>query len=420
MRIVHRIIFLVSIITLLVQSSYSQGFNNSSFPFLTDVTTAAEFSLNGAYTSLPSSSTTAAFYNPAQLGFEQDYKFALSFAPHNSSSINSITFRNYALRFNSNTKLGGKTLHYGASFILNQEDYGRIKLTSIEQPEGYGSTWLVYYSSKLSFGASIELFSGIDFLVGYSLNYFDVNHISIEFERLLHDFGSIIVLNPLDVLDFKTSNYNLQPILEYRFGSSIRNLGNPYSYSDEEFGGMANANNIAMPHQLSIGHSATLGIKSDLFSIPIQLLTVDMSRDVFDLLQKNFSENQSIFDSDISLSRNLLSGKSNVLVSVSEGLRFTVSETFEVSYGRNSYQYHNYNYEANGTYSIETNTLINRRKGFAFRLTGIKKLYLDSHFPFLKPYSMNFYWASQKMDNLNNISIIQNPVFWSVELTYSF
>ncbi|TNE72336.1 hypothetical protein EP331_07545 [bacterium] len=374
----------------------------------------------GAVSTLPSQSSMAAWYNPALLGYTPTRSLVVSLSPNNQAFFNDLSYSNYSVRYQNSIVKKNRTFDWGISLAYANEDFGVLQVTTIDQPEGTGETLPLFSSvSLLSSGISTSFFTGIRVSIGYSLKWYSNNWITFDFDRLLHDFGLITDLSLFDFLGLRIFDSSfLKMDINYRLGYSIHNVGKSYSYNTEFYNFQDEIENnyivYAMPQLAKLGQSLTLSVTHQ----AIEVFAVDISRDIFDLQQKNNQQTQSIFSSDISLTRNFFNGKPDLKIETSTGLRFHFLETFSISYGKREF--------ANEWVTINDSDYIyttyyskSTYKGFQFHLDGLKKAYLDKQFPSIKPYSLSITYSAL-VEESNTYSYLKNPTFWGIDLYYRF
>src|SRR5690606_35459130 len=109
---------------------YSSGMGQvgiTGVPFLQRNPTPEEFGMAGAFTALPSSSTYAAWCNPAQLGINPGYSMSLATTTQSDWLVQfdaGIHFDNYAARFSHSFTFLGKETTLGLSFYHLFYDLG--------------------------------------------------------------------------------------------------------------------------------------------------------------------------------------------------------------------------------------------------------------------------------------------------------
>jgi len=416
-------------ITLLFLVSFFLKESNAQFvfpavPFLQLNSTPNENALAGAYTALPSNSVYAAWYNPAQLGYNPGYSLAIDYSPKSTwmdgFTNPKIGIINLGTRYHQTSIFKNKIIDWGASIHYNNFDYGK-QIQTNEQGNIIGEFTSYDEATSISLGAGLEIVKGFRLSAGYSLRYSEsalvpignipgnVSTKSIG-SAFTHDFGFISDISWLESFPIFTKNLLFSPFLHTRLAYATKNLGSTVKYSDVD-------QEDPLPTTILIGISTSIGFSSQIKGKTIEMFAIHLSREVRDLaltsnpnirynadssiiLNKRFVY-QPIWGSDINYIENLVQGKHDDLVQVNEGVRFNFFETFEYSYGR----YLGEGYEG-----------ANKTSGFAISINGLKKVILDDAFPFLKPFSFRYYSSSLDF----SFSTLGGSDFSGFELSYTF
>jgi len=396
----------------------------AAVPFLQINSTPYENAMAGAFTALPSNSVYAAWYNPAQLGYNPGYSVAIDYSPKSTwlSAFRSagLGLINIGTRYHQTSLLKNKIIDWGASLHYNKFDVGTQSQTDeIGNEIGRFSS----YDEVISFslGAGVEITKGFRFSAGYTLKYVksilvpsgyfvgennNINQPSI----FAHDFGIIADVSWLEKFTVFTNNPNFSPFIHTRLGYAAKNIAGPMKYEE-------NGQEDPLPRTIQIGVSTSFGFSTQLNDKSIEMISIHLSREVRDLALKTNPNSQfnadssnilnrrfvyqPIWGSDINYIENLDQGKHDDLVQVNEGVRFNFFETFEYSYGR----YLGEGYEG-----------ANKTSGFAISINGLKKVILDDAFPFLKPFSFRYYSSSLDF----SFSTLGGSDFSGFELSYTF
>jgi hypothetical protein len=390
--------------------------------FLQINSTPNENAMAGAFTALPSNSVYAAWYNPAQLGYNPGYSLAIDYSPKSTWLYGSsqLGITNFGTRYHQTSIFKNKIIDWGASIHYNNFDYGK-QIQSNEQGNVIGEFTSYDEATSISLGAGFEIVKGFRLSAGYSLRYIESALVPIGTipgnvstksigSAFTHDFGFISDISWLESFPIFTNYLLFSPFLHTRLAYATKNLGSTVKYSDVD-------QEDPLPTTIQIGISTSFGFSSQIKGKTIEMIAVHLSREVRDLaltsnpnirynadssiiLNKRFVY-QPIWGSDINYIENLVQGKNDDLVQVNEGVRFNLFETFEYSYGR---------YLGGGYDGVF------KSNGFAISIKGLKKLVLDDYFPVLKPFSFRYYQSTLKYSD----SFTRKAQFSGFELSYTF
>lgn len=139
--------------------------------FLREPISPNEDMLSGAYAALPKNSANAAWYNPAQLGMEMNYRYSLGGSYQNKYFIEQINgMRNLAFRYNNSFQWKNRVIQYGFSYHYFQFDYGEQTQTD-ESGNPLVTTHPRDHFNSLSIGLGTQIKKGWNLSVGYTLRH---------------------------------------------------------------------------------------------------------------------------------------------------------------------------------------------------------------------------------------------------------
>lgn len=386
-----------------VQASKAQ-FVPNSFPFLTNSAMPAEYGLSGAFTSLPSSSSTAVWYSPAQLGFNSSDKsnIRLGINPNNSWFFDAYKRSDYAIRYQGKSTLINRASDWGIAILHTSQIHEDYTYRVSNTVKGYDSTYIrsAFNVSQISNGASIQFNEGINIAFGYSLKWFFAQDdlYNYNFNRILHDIGLIVELDFIDFLSLYNYERSYEDFLfTYRFGYALKNVGRSFTINNPDSFWLNQT--LAMPQTTSFGQSLTIGLFTYVNNARVQLFALDFTRDAFDLQQRSRSQNQKITEIDISVWDQLFRGNNKPGIDIAQGIRLALYESVTLSYSSLSYYISNQDSFNDSVWGLQVS------------LDGLKKMYVDKMIPFFKPVSFHYSFASGKDTG---------SVLHGFELTYSF
>jgi hypothetical protein len=371
----------------------------SAFPILNINGTPSENGMAGAFTALPSNSVYAAWYNPAQLGFNTDYSLAINYSPKGRWLTDGMNIWNLGARYQKELNVLGKSVQIGVSFQQFTFNTGTVETTIRSDNEaGYTDLGSFEEYDKLhafSFGLGTTVINHVYLTVGYSIknvqsNYSFSEDLAEEFiipnaSMLLQDWGIIADFNVFELLKWHPELYSKAVEFSFRLGYTVKNTGD--TIVEEDLIRFA-------PSSSHLGFSGTFSIPFTINEIPSDLIRFHFSREA-----RNNSINQAFFSYDSSILEHLFFGKGRGLGNIYQGVRLDVAESLELSFG----QFYGYGYPE----SIHT-------FGITFDLKGVKRYTLDQRFPVLKPFSLRMSQSIQTHQDL------QNSLFFGIEIGYLF
>jgi hypothetical protein len=371
----------------------------SAFRILNTNVTPSENGMAGAFTALPSNSVYAAWYNPAQLGFNTDYSLAINYSPKGRWLADGMNIWNVGARYQRELNLFGKSVQLGASF--QQFTFNIVTVeTTVRSDNEVGYTDIGSFEAydrlhAFSFGLGTKVIDHIYFTVGYSIknvksNYSFSKDFAEEFiipneSMLLQDWGFIADFNVFDLLKWHPELYSKAVDFSFKLGYTVKNTGD--TIIQENRIGFA-------PSSSRLGFSGTFSIPFTINEIPSDLIRFHFSREA-----RNNSLNQPFFSYDSSILEHLFYRTRRGLGNIYQGVRLDVAESLELSFG----QFYGYGFpDSNYTF------------GFTFDLKGLKRYTLDHKFPVLKPFSLRLSQSIQTHQDL------QNSLFFGIEIGYLF
>ncbi len=393
-------------------------------PFLQLNASPEEFGMAGAFTALQSNSTYAAWYNPAQLGFDPGYSVSLAHAPKSDwlPEFNiDLGFHNTGIRGAYSTRIGGLKTVFGASFSHFFIDLGKQYPTD-ENGNDLGEFESYDYSNNLSFGAGIEVFRGIQFSAGYTLKHIKskltadgmtIGNVRVKNPSLFaHDLGLIGSVQLEELFNVKPVFVAGTPIQfksGFLVGYTLKNIGGSLNYVEDYAGD-------PLPRFAHIGIAANMGIEIAVLGKTLSIITATASREAREQmvgLKSVYSDTNAIVSgrersweyvngltNNFSFRDNLIHGNTRFNIYIHEGIQYSFFETFTIRYGR---------YLGDG-YEIPIKT-----KGFTISMNGIKKLFLNEYFPVLKPFGFQLSTAS-----ITQGYIIDGTSYYGFQINYSF
>jgi len=272
----NHLILILTILFISTTAAYSQG--EAAVPFLQIHPGPNLNAMAGAFTALPSSDAFGQYFNPAQLG--------------NFSKVWTDENGNYLGTFNS------------------KEVY-----------------------SAYSIGMGIDYF--IRFNMGYTLKkiHSDLGLHDVKVDA--EDIGLQLTIPIIKTIDTFTEKPYLFPdgsipFFDFSIGLAQSNNGTKVKYID------VNQLN-PLPKQAKIGYAISFGLNKEYKSFYLQLLKFDWSSEARDILIKTNDyggKDYTKFPGDIKIWDNVFLGKSDDQISIYQGWRIKLLDTFQYSQGR--------------------------------------------------------------------------------------
>lgn len=313
---------------------FAQG--ESAVPFLLIHPGTNLNGMAGAFTALPTNDPFGQYYNPAQLGnFGREQNFAIQFYPNKTHWL--PTFRYTKLSFLSKAIAVGYNfgnlfkiipISVGIGYIDTELDLGR-HFWADENGNSLG-----YFNSKESY-AAYSFGMGVEYLVrfniGYTFKKIDSRMGPHSAKSDAEDFGLQLTIPVINIAEFfheKSISFadGSNPFFDISFGYALTNIGKKIKYSDSR-------HNDPIPKKAQLGYSLSFGLNKKYRDFDIRLVNFDWSTEANDILIKYY-ENYIDAPGDIKIWNNVILGKSDSQVSIHQGWRINLFETFQYSHGR--------------------------------------------------------------------------------------
>ncbi len=336
----------ISVLVLLLLSwrpSYAQG--EAAVPFVLIHPGPNVNAMAGAFTALPSADPFAPFFNPAQLGhFSGEHTFAIQFYPQKADWLPEFDYSE--VTFQSTAAAVGYPLDHifpmmpltlGFGYIDTKLDLGENVWTDAEgNPIGTFHSWEQYKAFSLGIGFN----RFIRFNAGYT--YKDIqsklgpSSNNLE-DAAASDFGLQLTLPLVELYTMLQEGNNAftpvdgsEPFLDFSMGYSLANKGDKIKYQNVTTKG-------ALPKEARMGYALSFGLKRSYHGFNLRFIQFDWSNEARDLLVNRTADNENEYinvPGKIGIWDNVILGKSNNEVTIYQGWRIQLLQTFQYSQGR--------------------------------------------------------------------------------------
>jgi hypothetical protein len=244
--------------------------------------------MGGAEAALPSDDPYNFFYNPAQLGLNnENTNLSIGIYPSsvNVSSLSNVLFNNFAVHggYDCSKLLGGLPLSLGAGFLYQKIDFGEFLRTTdsgyvlgVVHPYEKATT----FSLGFGFNYFIKIAGGISYkLIRSDMSGYTIPNKMFFFTKGNADAFDLGILAELPILTSMPITENLSLNLSASAGYTFANWGSYMVYN------LGSGSPIARTARL--GYGLSTGIDYKIKETKIKLVKIDWTSEANDLLVKN-------------------------------------------------------------------------------------------------------------------------------------
>jgi len=326
--------------------SFAQG--GTAVPFVLIHPSPQLNGMAGAFSGLPTENPFGMYFNPAQLAyFARNNNFAAAFYLKNHRwlpqfNFSDLYFKSNAINagYSTDGLIGQIPVHLGLGFINSKLNLGKnIWVDEMGNELGVFESWEKYQQ----FGVGIGLDWKVSFNFGLALKKITSHLTDVrvgselspgESKATTYDYGFLMMAPLSDFFKFPEFEHffvfeSIRPSLNFSFGLTVQNIGDRMLYIDRRRAD-------PLPRMGHVGYGLSADLQGVYQGVTLQLIKADWASEAEDLLvdrHKDGSWDYVGFPGEINLIDHVLLGNYNDEITVYQGYRFRLLETFEYSYG---------------------------------------------------------------------------------------